>query len=70
MKSKYEVPFAPIERAMKQYTTSRVSADAVEILTQILITRAKKITLQAQELAHHAGRKTIRKDDINLIVSK
>ena len=70
MKSKYDIPFAPVERLMKQYTTCRISADAVEALTQILLVRSKKIAARAQELSHHAGRKTIRKEDIILTVLK
>lgn len=65
-KSKYAIPFAPVERLIKLYSTQRVSQHAVEALTEELITRGKKIATYAWDIAQHSGRKTITKKDISI----
>lgn len=66
MKSKLIVPFAPIEREMKKFTTQRVSAEAVEEMTEAIIKIGKKISMSAYDLAKHTGRKTLKRQDITL----
>jgi len=66
MKSKYNIPFAPVERIIKEFTTLRVSAEAVEIITEELIRRAKRISERASDIAKMSGRMTLKDKDIKL----
>ena len=66
MKSKLLVPFKPVSREMKENTTFRVSSDAVEAMTAEIIRIGKKISAKAWDLAKHSGRKTLKKQDIEL----
>ena len=65
-KSKLIVPFAPVERIMKEATSARISTGAVEAMTEELISFGKKIGDKAWKLAQHSGRKTITGKDIKL----
>jgi histone H3/H4 len=65
-KSQYAIPFAPVERLIKIYSTQRVSQQAVEALTEELIIRGKNISKYAWDIAQHSGRTTITKKDISI----
>lgn len=65
-KSKLQIPFAPIERLMKSNTNLRVSADAIESMTEELIRTGKEIGEKAWKIAQHSGRKTVIGSDIKL----
>ncbi|PIY60545.1 histone [Candidatus Woesearchaeota archaeon CG_4_10_14_0_8_um_filter_47_5] len=60
------IPLAAMEALMKKAGAERVSDDAKSALKQILETLTEQITLRAQDLASHAGRKTVKKNDIEL----
>jgi histone H3/H4 len=66
MKSKLIIPYAPVEREIKTNTSLRVSAEATSAVTEKMISFGKKISERASEIAKHAGRKTIRPEDVRL----
>ena len=62
---KSRIPVAPIDRIIREIGAERVSIDAVERLCDILEEMAIKIALIALQASKHAGRKTVRKEDID-----
>ena len=65
-KSKLIIPFAPIERLMKDNCNARISDTAIETMTEELITIGKKVSEKAWKMARHSGRKTVQSTDIKL----
>jgi len=65
-----ELPIAPIERIVKKSGAERISEDAKKELAVILEEYGSKIAMEAVKLAKHAGRKTIKTDDIKLAAEK
>ncbi|MFH1174774.1 MAG: histone [archaeon] len=64
---KKNIPLAAMERILKQLSNDvRVGDDAKEALRDVLEDIAKDIGAAALKFANHAGRKTIKADDINL----
>lgn len=61
-----ELPIAPSKRIMLNAGAERVSADAAEYFNTIIEAYGMEVAKQATKLAHHAGRKTVRTDDIKL----
>lgn len=57
---------AAMEKLLKEYGAPRVSEDAKVALRTVLENHAKGICEQAVKVALHAGRKTIKKEDIEL----
>jgi len=62
------IPKAPIGRILMKSGARRVSAEAIETFTEILIEMAEKIATQAAKISKHAGRKTVHEGDIKLAV--
>ena len=59
-----------MEQIMKSAGAERVADDAKTALKEVLEEYAKKVAKEATELALHAGRKTIKSEDIKLAVKK
>ncbi|MEK6943608.1 MAG: histone [Nanoarchaeota archaeon] len=60
------IPKASVARILMKAGAKRVSQDAVDAFTEILIEKALKISSKAAEISKHAGRKTIHEGDIKL----
>ncbi len=59
-----ELPIAPVTRLVRNAGTERVSEDASMALVEILEAEGERIAVKAVSLAKHAGRKTVKKEDI------
>jgi DNA-binding protein len=66
MSANPELGLAAMYRFMKKSGAERVSDNAADELREILEEVAAKIASQALDLSVHAGRKTIKSEDIRL----
>ena len=64
------IPKAPFGRILIKAGAKRVSADAVDAFTEILIEKTEEIATQAAKIAKHSGRKTVNEGDIKLAAKK
>jgi histone H3/H4 len=65
------LPLATMEKIMKKASPDmRVSEDAKEALREYLEEEAHILSKKATELANHAGRRTIKSEDIRLAAKK
>jgi DNA-binding protein len=66
MSSSPELGLATMYRVIKKSGAERVSDDAADELRKILEDVAERIAKQAVDLSVHAGRKTIKSEDVRL----
>ncbi|MFB6292358.1 MAG: histone family protein [Candidatus Nanohaloarchaea archaeon] len=60
------LPKAPIERIIRRAGADRISEDAVEELRGAVEDAGADIAREAIQMAEHAGRNTVKKEDIEM----
>lgn len=65
-----KLPLANMERLLKEGGAERVSEDAKEALAEVLENYGLEIAKDATILSDHAGRKTVRKEDVKLAAKR
>lgn len=61
-----ELPIAPVKRILKNSGAARISDEAAVELANVLEEVGDDIALRASKLAKHAGRKTVKAEDVAL----
>ena len=69
MRSK-EFPAAPLERIAKDASKKRISREAMRIIKSYILNDAQERAGEITELARHAGRKTVLKEDVDFITRR
>ena len=66
VKNMADLPIAAVVRIAKKNGAERVGSDAAEALVVKAEKYIAQLTKEANKLAEHAGRKTIKKEDVDL----
>lgn len=61
-----ELPIAPVKRILKNSGAARISDEAAVELANVLEEVGEDIAIRASKLAKHAGRKTVKAEDVVL----
>ncbi len=61
------LPAAPFDRILRKCGAERVSEEAAQELRDIVEDIATNFAIEASKVARHAGRKTIKEEDIALV---
>ncbi len=64
------LPLAPVERIIRKAGAHRVSEDAGVELAKVLEDYGIEVSREAITLAKHAGRTTVKEEDIRLAVAR
>jgi histone H3/H4 len=70
MPARKVISLAAMEKIMKGAGAYRVGDDAKEALRDVLEVLGEKISKEADELSKHAGRRTIKADDVRMATRK
>ena len=60
------LPKAPVARIMKSVGATRISGDAVTLVNEAMENYGIALAAKANDYAHHAGRKTVKAEDVKL----
>nr|WP_319540595.1 histone [uncultured Methanospirillum sp.] len=63
-----DLPIAAVSRIAKANGAERVGSDAAELLVKKAEAYVAKLAKEANKLATHAGRKTIKAEDVEMAV--
>ena len=61
---------ARVEKLIRKAGAHRVSADAIDILNNLLTEYGMKLSKYAVEIARHGGRKTVKGEDVKLAAAR
>lgn len=61
-----DLPIAAVTRIAKANGAERVGSDAAELLVKMTEDYIGRLTKEAEKLASHAGRKTLKEEDIEM----
>jgi DNA-binding protein len=64
------LPLAAIERIVRNAGVSRISAEAIKEMTKTVEDLGADLALEAAQVAKHAKRRTLLREDIRLIAGK
>ncbi|MCZ7356353.1 MAG: histone family protein [Candidatus Methanoperedens sp.] len=64
------LPLAPVERIIRKAGADRVSEDAGIELAKVLEDYGLEVSREAITLAKHAGRTTVKQEDVRLAVTR
>lgn len=65
-----KLPVAPVAKIAKNHGAERVGRDAAEELRRAAENRIAELAIEASKLARHAGRKTIKAEDVRLAMER
>ena len=68
--TEYDMSIAPMHRIIKRAGAERVSEDASLALRDALEEIGVRIAREALDFTRHAGRKTVKAEDIQIAISK
>jgi len=63
-----DLPIAAVVRIAKKNNAERVGSDAAQAIVSAAEEYIANLTIEANKYAKHAGRKTIKKEDVDMAV--